>query len=257
MIRYIAKASSIIFMMCNHVLICSLAKLVIRDSWERKNLFISLVHKNCKLAMAVFGFHVEIINPEKMEKDKTYFIVANHMSYIDPLIMAVLRPLCFVTSMEMRETPVLGLLTDVGGCLYVERRSKENIIGEIEEIITALKRNMSVVIFPEATSTDGSALRPFKRPLYSAALQANCAVLPIYLEYAEINGEKTNSKNRDSICWYGDMGFTKHFFQIFRIRRAKIRLTICDPIVPAENETRDSLMEKSQTSIQQVFIPIQ
>ncbi len=55
--------------------------------------------------------------PRELDLNQNYFTVANHMSYIDVLIINSFLPSCFVTSQEIRETLGLGLLTEVAGCI--------------------------------------------------------------------------------------------------------------------------------------------
>ena len=146
------------------------------------------------------------------------------MSYLDALILASLRPVCFITSIEMKNVPVLGLLTELGGCLYTERRSKENLRSEVAQLSQALQDGFDIVIFPEGTSTNGTGILPFKRGLLSAAMDAKKSILPITIQYQEINGKKVNTGNRDILCWYGDMYFAPHFFKLILLKSVKIRV---------------------------------
>ncbi|MES3037208.1 MAG: 1-acyl-sn-glycerol-3-phosphate acyltransferase, partial [Bdellovibrionota bacterium] len=65
----------------------------------------------------------------------TGLVVGNHMGFVDIMVMCTVLPSLFVTSQDMRETPLLGLLTELGGCLYVDRKSRVNIMNELKEII--------------------------------------------------------------------------------------------------------------------------
>ena len=95
-----------------------------------------------------------------------YLIVSNHLSYLDVLAMISVLNTRFVTSMEVKHAAGLGWITDQAGCLYVERRSRKNLKTEINEISKALEGGFYVVVFPEATSTNGDGVLRFKRPLF-------------------------------------------------------------------------------------------
>ena len=92
-----------------------------------------------------------------------HLLVCNHMSYLDAVIFAKTFSGSFVTSMEMKEMPFLGQITQVAGCLYVERRNKSNLSNEVRELTESLKSGNRVIVFPEATSTNGEEVIRFRR----------------------------------------------------------------------------------------------
>ena len=82
-------------------------------------------------------------------------IVANHLSFWDILVLSSQIPCLYVTSIEVRETPLLGRLAVLGGCVFVERRSRDRIDSEIEQIRSELKQGKKVVLFrKERVATD-------------------------------------------------------------------------------------------------------
>ena len=228
----------------------------LRDPWRRRRFFVGATARHSRWSMRGLGIRMPVDGRVNARPGQNYLIVANHMSYLDAILVAAWRPAAFVTSMEMKKTPFLGQLTDMGGCLYVERRSKENIQNEIGEIEEALKRGFDVVVFPEATSTDGSALRNFKRPLFAAAVRAGVPVLPVVIEYEYIDGKPVTAANRDALCWYGDMDFASHFFKLMRHRRIDVRLTALPEIPVTKDSTRDTLMEQAFQAISGRYRPI-
>ena len=125
---------------------------------------------------------------------------------------------------EVRTTPVLGSLATAGGCVFVERRSRENIRQEVELIAGLLKQGHSMIFFPEGTSTNGSSVLPFKRPLFAPAVLAGVPVLPAVVQLIEIDGKSVSGQNRDLLCWYGDMQFAPHLLALagLQIGRAHV-----------------------------------
>lgn len=157
---------------------------------------------------------VKVKNLGEIDKSKNYYIVSNHLSYVDILVICTRMPSVFVTSMEMKKTPVLGQITDLAGCLYVERRNRSNISNEIKNIIEALQNGLNVTVFPESTSTNGEQVLPFKRSLYQSAIESGVDVLPMTLNYTKLNNEKITTKNRDLVFWYDDMTFADHLYKL-------------------------------------------
>lgn len=222
----------------------------------RRKVLVRIIQFHSKATLKLLGIHVELKGAFPDEA-KNYFVVSNHMSYIDILIISAHKPCCFVTSMEIRQTPFLGLLTELGGCLYVERRSREQISSEVKQISQALDKNLNVCIFPEATSTNGEELLRFRRPLYTAAIQSSKPVLPLCINYQSIDSEPVRRNNRDLLCWYDDMDFFPHLTKMMGVRKIEVRLCIDEEISPIGEIDTQGLADTSFQRVQKNFVSIQ
>lgn len=256
MIHRYWKAFVANFLILVYIGIAATARLLLRDKTELRRFLLALVHRKSRVLLGVLGVQLEVEGRENLKAGENYLIVGNHMSYLDPILLASITPMAFVTSVEMRETFFLGTLTELGACLYVERRSRENIHGEIIEIEQALRAGFHVVVFPEATSTNGEQLRPFKRPLFTAAVREKKSVLPMVIQYEQIDGEKISTRNRDLLCWYGDMPFGSHFLRLMDCRKIRIRVSILPQIPITAESDRDTIMESSYQAIAARYVPI-
>ena len=231
------------------ILIAYLGKLLTWNKQLRRSFYVHNTTFFCRMLLKVMGIKLSIKNPENLNLDKNYLILSNHMSYLDGLLLSALTPLCFVTSIEMKNTFFLGLLTELGGCLYVERRSRDKLGEEIGEISHALDTGFSVVVFPEATSTNGSAILPFKRSLLKSAIDTGKPILPLCINYEKIDGEAVNTKSRNMLCWYGEMTFVPHFFSMMWPTEIEISITVQPEIPVCKDSTRDVLIEKAYEAI--------
>lgn len=184
-----------------------------------------------------------------------HFIVSNHLGYLDILAIAAEMPCCFVTSVEIRETPFLGALTQFGGCLYVERRNRDNIHNEIGEVTEALKNGLNVCVFPEATSTNGDQVLRFRQPLYNAAIQSGTDVLPLCLNYTHVNCQPLSAQNRDTIYWYGDMSFLPHLWQVMGCESLSLRLDFDVAIAPEDLDCPKLLAQRTHLIVSSLFKP--
>lgn len=205
---------------------------------------IKLISVTSMAGLKLFGVQVRK-NFQPLKAGENYLIVANHLSYLDVLIISSFFPTCFVTSTEMKETPFLGQLCLLGGCLFVERRKRARIAGEVAQITHALKSGLNVVIFPEAKSTNGEAVIAFKRPLFQAAVNAGKKVLPLCLNYRTLDGEKLTVKNRDKIFWYGNMSFLSHALDLFSHQRIVADLSVLECLDTLEFSDKNTLADKS------------
>lgn len=239
-----------------HLLSTSIGRLFVRDKVKLRRFYVNSVSRHARWMAKALDITLTIEQPENARSTQNYLIVGNHLSYLDGVIMSIFRPTSYVTSIEMRETPLLGLITELGGCLYVERRSKENIHNEIAGVADALKEGFNVVVFPEATSTNGEGVKPFKRPLFAAAPRALVPVLPVVIQYDQLDGVPVSRGNRDYLCWYGDMGFAGHFLKLAKKKDIRIRIKVLPEIPVTADSTRDILMEEAHQRIVAQYQPI-
>lgn len=194
-------------------------------------------------------FNIRVIRDNIKPLPENYLLVSNHLSYVDVLVLSSLFRTSFVTSHEMRKTPFLGQLCQFGGCLFVDRKNRRGLSAEVEELAKTLRQNVPVTIFPEATSTNGEAVRPFRKPLFQAALMANVKVLPVCLNYERLDGEKISLKNRDSVFWYGDFPFFGHALKLFAADELIVRVTAFH-LINVENKDKYQLTSEVQNLIE-------
>ena len=208
-----------------------------------------------RFALWFMGFEVTREIKEGKGSDN-YLFVSNHLSYTDILVICGYYPACFVTSVEMRDTPFLGQICKLAGCVFVERRNKKNLGQEVKEITDALKAGLDVVIFPEATSTNGEEVIRFRRPLFRAACDSQISVKPLTINYRFLDEEPVSCKNRDKVFWYGDMTFADHLWGVFRIKKIAVDLTVGESLKVGEEQDHGVLAEISHSRVVSSYRPV-
>lgn len=193
--------------------------------------------------LKVLNIHVDYKITLGLKKNSNYLIVANHLSYLDVLILSAKFPSCFVTSLEVKNSPFIGQLSILAGCLFVDRQNKSNQKNEVLELRDALMNGMSVTVFPEATSTNGEEILRFRRPLFEASIATQKQILPITINYQTIEGQKIDRLNRDIVCWYGEMTFFSHFFKLLHTKNIQVEVLTAEPFSPAILSSIDLAMK--------------
>jgi 1-acyl-sn-glycerol-3-phosphate acyltransferase len=135
--------------------------------------------------------------------------VANHLSYLDIVVLAALGPVQFVSKSEVAEWPGLGVLARMNGSLFLSRTRPRDALRVSEAIEASLASGLSVVVFPEGTSSDGRTLLPFKPALLDSAARGAYPVLPMALRYHSHHADAEND-----LCWHGDRDFVPHFWKV-------------------------------------------
>lgn len=154
------------------------------------------------------------------------FFVSNHLSYLDGFVLGALFPVVYVTKMELKKWPLIGLMTEVSGTFFVDRDHKGCLLGAIQEIAETLKAGGNVLYFPEGTSSNGDRLLPFMPTFFEAPLAAGACVVPVSLVYQSVDKTPVAAVNRDKVYWYGDMTFINHFFNLLSCRSIEVIVKI-------------------------------
>jgi 1-acyl-sn-glycerol-3-phosphate acyltransferase len=147
-------------------------------------------------------------------------LVCNHLSYLDILVLASLAPAVFVAKREVRSWPVMGLLAQLAGTLFVDRERRTQV-GEMNgEIQNALGDGVLVILFPEGTSSDGQTVLPFKSSLLEPATQQKYPLAVGRLQYTLADGDAGAE-----VCYWGDAVFFPHLLNLLgkRAVRASVR----------------------------------
>lgn len=210
------------------------------------------IQDNAQFSLSLLGLDLTVRGVVPSGK---FLMVSNHMGFMDILILASQVPMTFVTSVEMRDTPFLGWITDMGACLYVERRSRASIRRELEQIAQALREGFRIVLYPEAQSTNGEQVLPFKRTLLMAAAIAEVPIQPVVVNFRSIDGEEFSTKNRDSVCWYGDMSFVSAIFKTFETTSIEAEIEFLPMVKSSPDTERGELADTLHKMISSKFTP--
>lgn len=118
------------------------------------------------------------------------FVVANHSSWLDILILGGATGCAFVAKAELEGAPLVGWLAGLNHTIYVKREDRRAMPAQIAAI-RAVLHERPVAIFPEATTSDGTVLLPF-RPSLLAVLEPpapGMRVQPLFIDYGAAAAE--------------------------------------------------------------------
>ena len=106
-------------------------------------------------------------------------VVANHVSWLDILVLGAVQPMRMVAKREIRGWPGIGALAVRFGTLFIDRDGLRSLPGLVGEAAEALRGGAVVGLFPEGTTWCGAASGPFRRAGFQAALDAGVPVRPV------------------------------------------------------------------------------
>ena len=126
--------------------------------------------------------------------------VANHISWLDILVMNAAQPSRFVSKADVRHWPVIRGLADAAGTLYIERESRRDAMRAVHQVAERLRTPDVISVFPEGTTGDGQTLLTFHANLLQAAIAAGASALPVALRYAD----RDSGQRCDAPLYIGD-----------------------------------------------------
>jgi 1-acyl-sn-glycerol-3-phosphate acyltransferase len=139
-----------------------------------------LLRGSVRLVLRVTGCRVRARGIDRLDACEPVVVVANHGSYLDSImLMAALPPgYLFVVNHAFASIPFFGLAVRKAGHIVVDRTRAAARRACMLEMIDALRRGTSLVVFPEGTRHRGAELLPFRLGAFRAAVEAGRPVIP-------------------------------------------------------------------------------
>ena len=112
-------------------------------------------------------------------------LIANHVSWLDIMVLAGATGCAFISKAEIRGHPFLRWVADQNHTIYVDRAERRQIHDQARSIVDGLKRDQPLALFPEGTVGDGGTLLPFKPSLLSAVAPPpeGVTLRPVAIDY--------------------------------------------------------------------------
>lgn len=133
--------------------------------------------------LALWGIHLRVLGQPVTAGPA--LIVANHISWLDILVIHAARYCRFVSKSDIRAWPLIGALATGAGTLYIERTSRRDALRMVHDMSEALRQGDVVAVFPEGTTSDGRELLPFHANLIQSAIAADVPVQAMSLKFVD------------------------------------------------------------------------
>lgn len=162
---------------------------------------------------------------------------ANHVSWLDIVVLGSLQGVHFVAKSEMRHWPVLGTFARLQRSVFVERDRRRTSPQQARELADRLADGDPMVLFAEGTTGDGNRVLPFNSTLFGAgdlALAGERAgrilVQPVAIAYARRGGLLLDRRERTALAWIGDMDLVPHLKATILARPVDVTVCYGEPI---------------------------
>ena len=112
-------------------------------------------------------------------------LVANHTSWLDILAVQAARSCRFVAKAEVRRWPLIGVVAEGAGTLFIERASRRDAVRVVHHMADSLSAGNVVTVFPEGTTGNGDVLLPFHGNLLQAAISTGAPAVPVGIRFLD------------------------------------------------------------------------
>lgn len=197
--------------------------------------------------LSICHVHVEVRGALPVEP---CFLVANHLGYVDILVLAARVDATFVSMKELEAWPVFGTMARQFGTVFIDRSRKRDIPDVNAAMERALSQCSAVVVFPEGRHTRGATVLPFRPSLLEPAARGGHPVAWAVLHYA--TGERDPSA-ASAIPWV-DVPFTRQVLVLLALDRVEATLEFGPDVVRGDD--RKQLAEALHARVRSRFRPL-
>lgn len=150
-------------------------------------------------------------------------LVANHVSWLDIVVLLASCHCRFVSKSEIGQWPVVGTLTRAAGTLFITRSSRRDALRVVHQMAEKLHADSGMVlaIFPEGTTSNGLQVLPFHANLFQAAISANAPVQTVALRFEDAASGQPST----AACYIDDDTFLGSVWRTLRAPQQRVVLS--------------------------------
>ena len=219
------------------------------QSWVRMRAKIFRVWS--RLVLGILGVDVETAG---RPPDLPFFLVANHLSYLDIPVLASHMGAVFIAKSEIADWPIIGWVCKRVDTIFIDREARRDIPRVMTLIHRQLELGAAIVLFPEGTSSRGDTVLRFRPSLLEVAARGEMPVSFAALSYDTPDGEPPAHL---AVCWWGGMSFGPHLLKLLSIRRIRARIVFGNHQLHDSDRKRlaamlrDALLEKFEPTVRE------
>tara|TARA_R100001143_G_scaffold63515_2_gene71257 strand:+ start:52577 stop:53236 length:660 start_codon:yes stop_codon:yes gene_type:complete len=201
-----------------------------------------------KMVIKLFSMEIRL---EGTPPKPPFFIVSNHLSYLDIPIYSAFIETTFVAKAEIRRWPVVGFMASTLGIIFIDRKKRSDVKRVNNLIASNLNDKQGVILFPEGTTSPGMEVLRFRPSLLEHAAISNIDVSYSTIRYETSKGDLPAYK---SVCWWGNISMLKHLFFLSKNRKVVVDIRFGSETI--KNNDRKILAMELHNKVSSLFEPV-
>jgi 1-acyl-sn-glycerol-3-phosphate acyltransferase len=187
------------------------------------------------------------VEGEPLSRDVLF--VANHLSWLDILVLAGASGTAFVAKDDVARWPVVGWLAGLNNTVFIARTARSAVKDQADALRTALASGLPVALFPEGTTDGGMEILPFRASLLASLIPPlpGVKVQPVALDYGPAGHD---------LAWIGEETAPANARRVLsRKGTVPVVARFLAPVDPAEVGDRKVLAQQAQREILKALGP--
>lgn len=167
-------------------------------------------------------FNISVqIKGNPINKDESFILVGNHISYLDiPILLYSCPEISFVSKKEVKSWPVIGNAATKAETIFVERNnSSSRNSAKIQITNSLLENKKKIAIFPSGTTSIRNSSF-WKKGVFEIAEKNDIKVQPFRIRYEPLG----------PASYVGNDNFLQHMYQLFRLKKIFVSLEFHEPV---------------------------
>lgn len=189
----------------------------------------AFIRTSARTMLWSMGVRVIIDDRRPFAANTRGLVVANHISYLDILAVAVVNPARFVAKCDVMSMPVVSTLARRLGIISIDRSSLRSLPDTVSRAVAELQADNSVAVFPEGTTWCGRAGGDFRPAFFQAAIDAGVPVIPLHVEFT-VAGTVTAAAG-----FIGDDSPADTLRRVLRTRGLGVRIRVHESQLPGSD----------------------
>jgi 1-acyl-sn-glycerol-3-phosphate acyltransferase len=243
---YLRAVAVFVVLMFFYVAVAPLQWLALRRRWPLSLRIPGLFHR-CLLAI----LHIEVKTHNWSGPEAPKLVVANHVSWTDICTLSTFAPVCFLSKKEVGTWPIISTFARLQRTVFVDREQAKSIVGANATMVDRMDEKIGVVLFPEGTTFDGSALGHFHSSHFAAPrdfLRRHAEVETFFVQPVAI------CYSHKHVAWYGDAALLPHLLELLKGPPVRCDLYFCDPIPMTRGADRKTIADTCNKSIEAMLM---
>ncbi len=145
--------------------------------------------------------------------DQVPFWIANHISWLDPIILLGQRPATVLAKVEVQSYPFIRPWIQQARLRFVRRECPHSRASALYALAKEMTRGGRVLVFPEGTTTPGDRLAPLHEGSLRLAYRRHLPLAPIRMDGLEAH-----------YPWIGEDPLLPHVLELLRAGRTRVRV---------------------------------
>ncbi len=180
-----------------------------------------------------------------------FYIVANHLSYLDMLLVTHQTGSIFVSREDVQYWPVIGFMARSLYIIFIDRQDRRDTVRVNKLIEHAIRMGDGIAVFPESRISCGRDVEPFKSSLIEPAVANRIPVHYATITYETLPGCPPANK---IVGWWRPEPFFAHLFRLLSYRGMTATIRFGEQAVVGSD--RKELSERLHQAVRAQFLPL-